>query len=218
MSFPYGHNFIHQCARLQPQCVLAVSLILQFHAVTHLPSGIPPLGTPSCSQHRPIHSPFIQFTCTIWVNTTLDRTIPFLPPPTPLNGPPPITRQQPQPGSNPLLCGCGPWGRTKKRVANHGNWPTLQLLLQCTPPCTNLHRTTPTTPGGTNPSPPFTLRYPPRHPTLTTPCCPTSSALRRSRPSLPNNLRYPTDSTNGGNTIVQEKTPNHITCSIFKFW
>ena len=85
-------------------------------------------------------------------------------------------------------------------------------------PHANLHRTTPTTPGGTNPCPPFTLRYPPRHPTPTTPCRPTSSAPRRSRPSLPNNLRYPTDSTDGGSTIVQEKTPNHITCTIFKFW
>ena len=57
--------------------------------------------------------------------------------------PPPNMGHKPQPNSP--LCGSAPGSRTKKWAANHGNWPTTQHLLQCTPPRTHLHLATPAT-------------------------------------------------------------------------
>ena len=106
------------------------------------------------------------------------------------NPPPPITLYEPPPSSDLLRCRCAPWGHIARRGANHCKWPSRQLLQQRTLPHTTLRCTPPTTPGGTNPSPPFTLHHPPHHPSPTNPSLPFTLCHQPRHPS-PTNLSLP---------------------------
>ena len=84
-----------------------------------------------------------------------------------LHQPPPSTQHPATFSDVDVLCGLAPQR-------------TLHTTLRCTPP---------TTPGGTNPSLPFTLRHPPRHPSPTTPCRPHTKCTEEE-PSIP--AQHPT--------------------------